>query len=95
MNCIEVMPQFLLTKAPLWARMVGASDALPTAIIHLLVYVVLDVLGIIASIFHLHKTTLRHAVRTPTGRCKDAFCSDRTIDNVRASSVMYNVSVLV
>jgi hypothetical protein len=80
MNSIEVIPQFLLTEVLRWTRMMWALDALPNAIIHLLVDVILNVLGIMARIFHLHETTLRHAVRTPARRCKDAFSSDRTIN---------------
>jgi hypothetical protein len=62
--------------------MMWALDALPNAIIYLLVDVILNVLSIIARILHLHETTLRHAVQTPARRCNDAFRSDRTINNV-------------
>jgi hypothetical protein len=77
MNSIEMIPQFLR-----WTRMMWALDALPNAIVHLLVDVILNVLGIMARIFHLHETTLRHAVRTLARRCKDAFSSDRTMNDV-------------
>jgi hypothetical protein len=47
MNCIKVISQFLLTKVLRWARIVRTLNALPTAVIHLLVNVVLNVLGVI------------------------------------------------
>jgi hypothetical protein len=93
MNSIEVIPQFLLTEVLRWTRMMWALDALPNAIIHLLVDVILNVLGIMARIFHLHETTLRHAVRTPARRCKDAFSSDRTINDVWTFGVLGTMRV--
>ena len=82
MNCIKVIPQFLLTKILRWTRIVRTLNALPTASIYLLIDVILDVLSIMARIFHLHEAALHHAVRTPPRRRKDAFRNDRAINNV-------------
>jgi hypothetical protein len=82
MHCIEVILRFLLRKVLRWARIVGILNALPTAIIYLLVDVVLDVLGAMGRIVHLHETALLHAVRTPKGRCKDSFGGDRAMTGV-------------
>jgi arginine exporter protein ArgO len=93
MNCIEVITQFLLTKILRWTRIVRTLNALPTAVIHLLVDVVLDMLGVMGRIFHLHETALLRAVRTLTGRCKDSFGGDRAINDVWTFSLSCAMSV--
>jgi hypothetical protein len=70
-----------------------ALDALPTAIIRLLFNMILDVVGRMAYIFHLHETALCHAVRTPTGRCNDTFRSDKTVNDAWSFRVLCAVSV--
>jgi hypothetical protein len=93
MNRVEMIPQFFLTEVLRWTRMVSTLNALPTAIINLPIDVVLNVLGIMGRIFHLHETTLRHTVRTPTRRCKNSFGGDRAINDVWTFSMPCAMSV--
>jgi hypothetical protein len=56
---------------------------------------IIYVFSIVTSIFHLYKSTLHHAVWTLT-RCRDdAFCSYKTINDVRTSNVLYYMPVPV
>src|SRR5687768_7449317 len=69
--------------------------AFPTALVKLPVDVIFYVLGIVARIFHLYESALHHAEWTATRRCQNALCSNRTINNVGTSSVLYSMSLPV
>jgi hypothetical protein len=69
--------------------------AFPTTLVKLPVDVIFYVLGIVARIFYLYESTLHYAEWAATRRRQNALCSNRTINNVRTSSVLYSMSFLV
>jgi hypothetical protein len=90
MSRIEMVSQSLLAEVLFCT---GVMRTLPTAFIVLSVNVIIYVLSIVTRVFHLYKTTLYHAVWTPT-RCRyNAFRSDTSIDDVRICKVLYYMSV--